>query len=107
MMTDYRFNVRFDTRNEAERQAAEFLRGMKRGSRNRFVIEAIAARMNGGIDKDVLVDTLREVIRDELRSIPLAVSKTVEASAVGLTELTPEEQEANQAAALAALDEFF
>ena len=107
MMTDYRFNVRFDTRNEAERQAAEFLRGMKRGSRNRFVIEAIAARMSGGIDKDVLADTLREVIRDELRSIPLAVSQPVEASVVGLTELTPEEQEANQAAALAALDEFF
>ena len=107
MMTDYRFNVRFDAGNEAERQAAEFLRGMKRGSRNRFVIEAIAARMNGGIDKDVLADTLREVIRDELRSIPLAVSQPVEASVVGLTELTPEEQEANRAAALAALDEFF
>lgn len=107
MMTDYRFNVRFDTRNEAERQAAEFLRGMKRGSRNRFVIEAIAARMNGGIDKDVLADTLREVIRDELQCIPHAVSQPVEASAAGLTELTPEEQEANQAAALAALDEFF
>ena len=107
MMTDYRFNVRFDTRNEAERQAAEFLRGMKRGSRNRFVIEAIAARMNGGVDKDVLVDTLRQVIRDELQSIPLAVSQPGEASAAGLTELTPEEQEANQAAALAALDEFF
>ena len=107
MMTDYRFNVRFDMRNEAERQAAEFLRGMKRGSRNRFVIEAIAARMNGGLDKDMLTDTLREVIRDELQSIPLVVSQPVEASVVGLTELTPEEQEANQAAALAALDEFF
>lgn len=106
-MADYRFNVRFDTRNEAERQAAEFLRGMKRGSRNRFVIEAIAARMNGGLGKDALADTLRQVIRDELRSIPLAVSQPVEASVVGLTELTPEEQEANQAAALAALDEFF
>ena len=107
MMTDYRFNVRFDTRNEAERQAAEFLRGMKRGSRNRFVIEAIAARMNGGLDAAGLVETVRQAIRDELRSIPLAVSQPVEASAAGLTELTPEEQEANQAAALAALDEFF
>lgn len=107
MMSDYRFNVRFDTGNEAERQAAEFLRGMKRGSRNRFVIEAIAARMNGGLDKDMLADTLRQIIRDELRSIPRAVSQPVEASVVGLTELTTEEQEANQAAALAALDEFF
>lgn len=106
-MTDYRFNVRFDTRNEAERQAAEFLRGMKRGSRNRFVIEAIAARMNGGLDAAGLVETVRQAIRDELQSIPLAVSQPVEASVVGLTELTPEEQEANQAAALAALDEFF
>lgn len=106
-MADYRFNVRFDMWNEAERQAAEFLQGMKRGSRNRFVIEAIAARMNGGLDKDALADTLRQVIRDELQSLPRTVSQPVEASAVGLTELTPEEQEANQAAALAALDEFF
>ena len=107
MMTDYRFNVRFDTRNEAKQQAAEFLRGMKRGSRNRFVIEAIAARMNGGLDAAGLVETVRQAIRDELQSIPLAVSQPVEASVAGLTELTPEEQEANQAAALAALDEFF
>ena len=107
MMTDYRFNVRFDTRNEVERQTAEFLRGMKRGSRNRFVIEAIAARMNGGLDKDMLVDTLRQVIRDELQSLPHTVSQPVEANTAGLTELTPEEQEANQAAALATLDEFF
>lgn len=106
-MTDYRFNVRFDTRNDAERQAAEFLRGMKRGSRNRFVIEAIAARMNGGVDAAGLVDTLRQVIRDELQSVPRTVSQPVEASTANLTELTPEEQEANQAAALAALDEFF
>ena len=107
MMTDYRFNVRFDTRNEVERQTAEFLRGMKRGSRNRFVIEAIAARMNGGVDAAGLVEMLRQVIRDELQSLPRTVSQLVEASADGLTELTPEEQEANQAAALAALDEFF
>lgn len=107
MMTDYRFNVRFDTRNEAERQAAEFLRGMKRGSRNRFIIEAIAARMNGELDKDMLTDTLRQVIRDELQSLPHTVFQPVEVRVASLTELTPEEQEANQAAALAALDEFF
>ena len=107
MMTDYRFNVRFDMRNEAEWQAAEFLRGMKRGSRNRFVIEAIAARMNGGLDKDVLADTLRQVIRDELQSVSRTVSQPVEVSSTGLTEMTSEEQEANRAAALAALDEFF
>ena len=106
-MTDYRFNVRFDMRNEAERQDAEFLRGMKRGSRNRFVIEAIAARMNGGVDAAGLVEMLRQVIRDELQSLPRTVSQPVEANTAGLTELTPEEQEANQAAALAALDEFF
>lgn len=107
MMTDYRFNVRFDTRNEAERQAAEFLRGMKRGSRNRFVIEAIAARMNGGVDAAGLVETIRHAIRDELQAVPRTVSQPVEASVSDLTDLTPEEQEANQAAALAALDEFF
>lgn len=105
-MTDYRFNVRFDAKNEAERQSAEFLRGMKRGSRNRFVIEAIAARMNGGLDKDALADTLRQVIRDELQSLPRTVSQPVEANIAGLTEMTSEEQEANRAA-LAALDEFF
>ncbi len=106
-MTDYRFNVRFDTGNEEERQAAEFLQGMKRGSRNRFVIEAIAARMNGGFDMDVLTDALRHVIRDELQRLPRAVSQPVEACTAGLTELTLEEQEANQATALAVLDEFF
>lgn len=44
-MGDYRFNVRFDGRSEVERRAATFLQGMKRGSRNRFVIDAIIERM--------------------------------------------------------------
>ncbi len=102
-MGDYRFNVRFDERSETERQAAAFLQGMKRGSRNRFVIEAIIERMSGSSQAELL----RQIIREELSRVPLAVSQPEKPSAGDLTELTPEEQEANQAAALAALDEFF
>ena len=102
-MTDYRFNVRFNERSEAERQAAAFLRGMKRGSRNRFVIEAIIERMNGTSQAELL----RQIIREELSHVALAVSQPEKPSAAGLTNLTPEEQETNRAEALAALDEFF
>ncbi len=102
-MGDYRFNVRFDTGDEAERQAAAFLQNMKRGSRNRFVIDAIIERMNDSSQAEVL----RQIIREELSHVALAVSQPEEPSAADLTELTPEEQEANRAEALAALDEFF
>ena len=102
-MSDYRFNVRFDERSEAERQAASFLQSMKRGSRNRFVIEAIIEHMNGSSQAELL----RQIIREELSRVALAVSQPEEPSAVDLTELTPEEQVANRAEALAALDEFF
>ena len=102
-MGDYRFNVRFDERSEAERRAAAFLQGMKRGSRNRFVIEAIIEHMNGSSQAELL----RQIIREELSHVALDVSQPEKPSAVDLTELTPEEQETNRAAALVALDEFF
>ena len=106
-MADYQFNVRFDLRDERERQAAEFLQSMKRGSRNRFVIEAISERIHGGEASPSLVDMIRKVLRGELRSAPHTVSQREPVSSETLTDLTPEEQEANRAETLAALEEFF
>ena len=102
-MADYRFNVRFDMRNEVECRAADFLRGMKRGSRNRFVLEAIIERMNG----DSQAEMLRQIIREELSHVALAVSQMETSNSGNLTDLTPEEQEKNRSEALAVLDEFF
>ena len=67
----YRFNIRFDSDDASAQQAAEYLLSLRHGNRNRFVIEAILAQMPGK-EHVALMEELRQVIREEIRSIPVS-----------------------------------
>ena len=102
-MTEYRFNIRFDLNDERDRRAAEYLCSLKRGSRNRFVIEAILAQMWNGSDVATL-DGIRRLIREEFQRIPLVASSTSETWKDHFTE---EEQAENDRSVLSDLEDFF
>lgn len=99
-MKDYRLNVRFHVEDERERLAAEFLKGMTHG-RNRFIVEAVLARMSD----DRLMESIRQIFREEMQSLPSApVSEPSFSSAD--TEMTEEQREENCKNVLADLDLF-
>ena len=99
-MKDYRLNVRFHMEDERERQAAEFLKGMPHG-RNRFIVEAVLARMSD----DRLMESIRQIFREEMQSLPSApVSEPSFSSAD--TERTEEQREENRKNVLSDLDLF-
>ena len=102
-MTEYRFNIRFNLDDERDRRAAEYLCSLKRGSRNRFVIEAILAQMENGSDAATM-DGIRRMIREEFQRIPLVVSPSLETAQGYMTE---EEQAENNRSVLSDLEDFF
>ena len=99
-MTDYRLNLRFHMEDERERMAAEFLKEMPHG-RNRFIVEAVLARM----DDDRLMESIRQIFREEMQAFPSApVSEPSFSSAD--TEMTEEQREENRKNVLSDLDLF-
>ena len=102
-MMEYRFNVRFDLDDERDRRAAEYLSALKRGSRNRFIIDAILAQTENGADVATL-DGIRRIIRDEFQRMPLIAPS---ASETGQAPITEEEQAENDRSVLSDLEDFF
>ncbi len=76
MMGVYRITTRFDLSNEAEKRAADYLRGLKHGEGNRFVIDAVLARIDGSDDMKLL-EQIRQMIREEIHAIPVAAVSPV------------------------------
>lgn len=68
----YRITTRFDLGNEAEKRAADYLKSLKHGEGNRFVVDAVLARIDG--DDTKLVEQLRRMFREEIRAIPAAAT---------------------------------
>lgn len=99
-MKDYRLNVRFHMEDERERLAAEFLKEMPHG-RNRFIVEAVLARM----DDDRLMESIRQIFREEMQSLP-AVAMTEPSFSSADMEMTEEQREENRKNVLADLDMF-
>ena len=98
-MSDYRINVRFHEDNEQEKQAAEFLKTLRK-SRNQFIVDAVIAHM----DSTSLLDNIRQIFREEVQSLPVSPVQPVHQAA--RTELTEEEKEENMKNVLADLDMF-
>ena len=102
-MKEYRFNIRFDLDDERDRRAAECLSALKRGSRNRFIIDAILAQTENGADVATL-DGIRRIIRDEFQRMSLVASPSLE---TGQALITEEEQAENDRSVLSDLEDFF
>ena len=63
-MNGFRFTLRFRADNEAERHAAEYLKSLKHGEQNRFLVGAVlsALRENTAASPECV----RQIIREEL-----------------------------------------
>lgn len=72
MKTIYRITTRFDLSSAAERRAVEYLKGLKHGEGNRFVIDAVLARIDGSADEKLLAQ-IRQMFREEVKTIPAAI----------------------------------
>ena len=98
-MSDYRINVRFHEDNEQEKQAASFLKNLRR-SRNQFIVDAVIAYM----DSTSLLDNIRQIFREEVQSLPVSSVQPVQQTVS--FALTEEEKKENMKNVLADLDMF-
>ena len=70
-MSTYRITTRFDLNNEVEKRAADYLKSLKHGEGNRFVVDAVLARIDA--DKEArLLAQIRQMFREEFKAIPAA-----------------------------------
>jgi len=67
----YRTSVRFDLRNEREKRAADYLKRLKHGEGNRFIVDAVLARIDADNDTGLLAQ-IRQMFREEVKLIPAA-----------------------------------
>ena len=63
-MNGFRFTLRFRADNEAERRAAEFLKSLKHGEQNRFLVGAVLSVL--GENTAASPECVRQIIREEL-----------------------------------------
>ena len=67
----YRITTRFDLNSEAEKRAADYLKSLKHGEGNRFVVDAVLARIDGSSDQ-TLLEQIRRIFREEVKAVPAA-----------------------------------
>lgn len=63
-MNGLRFTLRFRADNEAERRAAEYLKSLKHGEQNRFLVGAVLSAL--GENSTASPECIRQIIREEL-----------------------------------------
>ena len=103
-MSKYRINVRFDLDKPMEAKAARYLQALDK-SRNAFIVTAILNEMQRQISiNGVLLDDIRQVIREELQEVSFAAASSV-FEQVQL-ELTEEQQTENEKSVLDDLEMF-
>ena len=101
-MSKYRINVRFDLDKPMEENAAQYLQALDK-SRNAFMITAVLNEMQRQTS-GVLLDDIRQVIREELQEVSFAAASPV-FEQVQL-ELTEEQQTENEKSVLDDLEMF-
>ena len=109
-MSEYRINVRFNLSDTEHTAIIDYLNSLdkeKYKSRNQFIIDAIKSAIAYAEKQtadDVLLQKFREILKEELCGISVAVTAP---SSVGIDmELTEEQKLKNDAEALAFLDMF-
>ena len=106
-MKPYRVSVRFYADRENERRAIGYLKQLPEKTINRFIVDAVSEKIKAipvSLSAGDL-DAIREIVKDELRGVPFAAQ--VEKTTPEITELTEEENTANQESVLADMDAFF
>ena len=73
MKNVYRLNVRFDCTDTEQKELVEKLQSLQHGSINSFVIEAIRERFESAEQTQILTETLRQVLREELQGMTFEV----------------------------------
>ena len=63
-MNSFRFTLRFRADNEAECCAAEYLKSLKHGEQNRFLVGAVLSAL--GENSSASPECIRQIIREEL-----------------------------------------
>ena len=103
-MSKYRINVRFDLDKPMEENAAKYLQSLDK-SRNAFMVTAILNEMQRQTSASgVLLEDIRQVIREELQEVSFAAASSV-FDQVQL-ELTEEQQTENEKSVLDDLEMF-
>lgn len=101
-MNKYRINVRFDLDKPKEANAAQYLQALDK-SRNAFMVTAVLNEMQRQTS-GVLLDDIRQVIREELQEVSFAAAPPV-FEQVQL-DLTKEQQAENEKSVLDDLEMF-
>ena len=102
-MSKYRINVRFDLDKPKEANAAQYLQALNK-SRNAFMVTAVLNEMQRQSSASgVLLEDIRQVIREELQEVPFAASSVFEQVQ---PELTKEQQAENEKSVLDDLEMF-
>ena len=73
MKNVYRLNVRFDCSDTVQKKLVEKLKSLQYCSINSFVIEAIRERFESAEQTQILTETLRQVLREELQGMTFEV----------------------------------
>ena len=103
-MSKYRINVRCDLDKPKEANAAQYLQSLDR-SRNAFMVTAVLNEMQRQTSTNgVLLEDIRQVIREELQEVSFAVAPPVFGQIQ--PELTEEQQAENERSVLDDLEMF-
>ena len=103
-MSKYRINVRFDLDKPMEANAAQYLQSLDK-SRNAFIVAAVINEIQQQTSANgVLLDDIRQVIREELQEVSFVAASPVFEQAQ--LELTEEQQAENEKSVLDDLEMF-
>ena len=111
-MSEYRINVRFNLSDTEHTAIIDYLNNLdkeKYRSRNRFIIDAIKSAIayaEKQTKDDELLNKFREILKEELSGISVAVTAPSPSSESIDMELTEEQKLKNDVEALAFLDMF-
>lgn len=103
-MSKYRINVRFDLDKPKEAKAAQYLQSLDK-SRNAFMVTAVLNEMQRQSSASVvLLEDIRQVIREELQEVSFAATSPVFEQVQ--PELTEDQQAENEKSVLDDLEMF-
>lgn len=103
-MSKYRINVRFDLDKPMEANAAQYLQSLDK-SRNAFIVAAVINEIQRqSSTSGILLDDIRQVIREELQEASFVAASPVFEQAQ--PELTEEQQAENEKSVLDDLEMF-
>ena len=103
-MNGFRFTLRFRADNEAERRAAEYLKSLKHGEQNRFLVGAVLSVL--GENTAASPECVRQIVREELASALSALTVSPAAAPEQKHAIPPDTQARDDLSVLEDLELF-